>query len=216
MARRALPDGAEVNTLRLETDRLNELWVAVQEARADTLIGLGRPEEVVRTFRDIAPDHPFRERLWGNCASPVQSGRKADALATLRALRDRLGEELGVDPSPQIRALEAAILAQDETLQLPNGPSSRPLEPQTAAPPLPSRRDSLHAVSESAYRSNTLATVGREAPLAAVDDFVARLRTGTASSVLISGEAGIGKTHLVQEAIARANRAGVRVVLGRP
>ena len=210
------PDGAEVNTLRLETDRLNELWVAVQEARADTLIGLGRPEEVVRTLRDIAPDHPFRERLWGQlCLAQYQSGRQADALATLRALRDRLGEELGVDPSPQIRALEAAILAQDETLQLPNGPSSRPLEPQTAAPPLPSRRDSLHAVSESAYRSNTLATVGREAPLAAVDDFVARLRTGTASSVLISGEAGIGKTHLVQEAIARANRAGVRVVFGR-
>ena len=66
---------------------------------------------------ELAPRHPYRERMWALLAlAQYQCARQADALETLRRLREGLAEELGVDPSEEIQRLEQAVLRQDPSL----------------------------------------------------------------------------------------------------
>jgi DNA-binding SARP family transcriptional activator len=103
--------------LRAEASRLSELLVTVQESRGESLLSLGHPAAAVRLLARLAPDHPYREQLWALLArAQYACARQADALATLATLRARLAEDLGVDPSPLVRATERAVLTQDGAL----------------------------------------------------------------------------------------------------
>jgi DNA-binding SARP family transcriptional activator len=109
-----------VPSVRTETSRLAELLVTVQETRADALLALGHPASAARLLGTIAGSHPYREELWALLARALYAcARQADALATLATLRASLAEDLGVDPSPVIRAMEQRILAQDPGLVSP-------------------------------------------------------------------------------------------------
>src|SRR3982074_2324124 len=57
--------------------------------------------------------------------------------------------------------------------------------------------------------------VGRIQELSLLSDSIRRLTRGEGSTTLLMGEAGIGKTRLVEFALAAAERAGARVVVGR-
>jgi DNA-binding SARP family transcriptional activator len=50
-----------------------------------------------------------------------RSGRQSDALATYQQLRDHLDEELGLEPSPELRKLHQAILEHAPQLQTLTG-----------------------------------------------------------------------------------------------
>ena len=108
------------DSVRAEAVRLEELLVTVHETRAEALLALGQPAPVVRLLGPAVEAHPYREQLWALLArAQYASARQADALATLARLRTRLAEDLGVDPSPCIRAMEQRILAQDPGLVVP-------------------------------------------------------------------------------------------------
>ena len=66
-----------------------------------------------------------------------RSGRQAEALESYRRARERLVEELGLEPGPELRELEAAILRQDASLTLLRRPSDSPrlrlLDPSRSA-----------------------------------------------------------------------------------
>ena len=110
----------QVDSVRTESIRLEELLVTVHETRADALLALGHPAPVVRLLGPIVGSHPYREELWALLArAQYACARQADALATLARLRASLAEDLGVDPSPCIRAMEQRILAQDPGLVVP-------------------------------------------------------------------------------------------------
>lgn len=69
----------------------------------------------------LAAATPYREPRWALLArAQYAAGRQADALATLRTLRGTLADDLGIDPSPEVVALEAAMLRQDPSLELPS------------------------------------------------------------------------------------------------
>ncbi len=109
--------GVAAPSVRAEATRLEELHLALQEARAEALVGLGHGAAGVRVLTPLASAHPYREQLWALLArAQFACSRQADALVTVATLRRRLAEDLGVDPSPMVRLLEQRILNQDAGL----------------------------------------------------------------------------------------------------
>lgn len=96
--------------------QLREQHVEVAERRADALLQLGRHEEALPELEALVIEHPLRERL---CAllmtARARSGRAAEALAAYRELRARMAE-LGLEPDPALRDLEARILREDPSV----------------------------------------------------------------------------------------------------
>ena len=107
--------------------RLEELRTVVVEERIDADLALGRHAELVSELEALVQAEPLRERPRAQLMLALyRSGRQADALAAYRAARETLVEELGIDPGPELRELEAAILRQDASLLLEEAPLARP------------------------------------------------------------------------------------------
>lgn len=110
-----------------EIARLDELRTVVLEERIDADLALGRHAELVSELEALVQAQPLRERPRAQLMLALyRSGRQADALAAYRTARETLVEELGIDPGPELRELEAAILRQDESLLLEETQLARP------------------------------------------------------------------------------------------
>jgi WD40 repeat protein len=74
---------------------------------------------VLPDLESLVADEPLREDWWRLLMLALyRAGRQADALAAGRRARAVLADELGSEPGPGIRRMEAAILAQDPALEL--------------------------------------------------------------------------------------------------
>lgn len=150
---------------RLEEDRL-----AAQESRLSRDIEEGRAVEIVGELAALVQEHPVRERLRVLLVRALYAtGRQADALEAYAEARRFMVTEIGVEPGPELRATEAAVLAQD--------PGLVPAAPRQAPPPVPSAP-----------------LTGRTHDLAALDAALAASRL-----VTVSGPGGVGKTRLAVE-----------------
>lgn len=113
-----------------EAARLEELRLAAVEDRLGADLDLGRHAEVAGELEALVAEHPLRERLWGLLMlAAYRSGRQVEALRAYKTLRGRLRDDLGLDPSPELQQLEAAILRQEPHLAAPastDGPGRRP------------------------------------------------------------------------------------------
>jgi YVTN family beta-propeller protein len=108
-----------------EIARLDELRLGTLEERIEADLALGRHSELVPELEALVREHPARERLRAQLILALyRSGRQADALASYRDARRALVDELGVEPSRELQALEQAILNQDPAI---DGPSRRRL-----------------------------------------------------------------------------------------
>jgi DNA-binding SARP family transcriptional activator/tetratricopeptide (TPR) repeat protein len=122
----ALADLAYEPFAQTEIARLEELRVAAVEARIEAELALGQAAELVGELEALVAAHPFRERLLAQLMLALyRSGRQADALGAFRSARQTLVDELGVEPGPELRALESAILRQDDSLLLSAPPAKR-------------------------------------------------------------------------------------------
>ena len=134
----ALADLAYQPFAQAEIARLEELRLAALEQRIDADLATGRHAEIVGELEALVAEHPLRERLRGQLMIALyRSGRQAEALDAYRDGRERLLEELGLEPSEDLKGLEQAILQHDPSLEL------APEEPGPAAP----RRDAAAARS---------------------------------------------------------------------
>ncbi|MFI5833640.1 BTAD domain-containing putative transcriptional regulator [Micromonospora sp. NPDC051300] len=98
---------------RAERARLDELRLTATERRAEALLALGRAADAVPDLDAHVADHPWREDGWRLLALALyRAGRQADALAVLRRARERLRDQLGLDPGPRLRRLETDLLRQ--------------------------------------------------------------------------------------------------------
>jgi class 3 adenylate cyclase/tetratricopeptide (TPR) repeat protein len=103
---------------QVEIARLEELRWDALELRIDCDLALGRGD-LVAELQALVAAEPLRERLREQLMLALyRQGRQADALAEYRSARSTLMEQLGVEPNPELRALEAAILRQDPALRL--------------------------------------------------------------------------------------------------
>ena len=109
-------EGADRNMVA----RLNDLRLAAQIDHIDAELALGRHASVVGELETLTAANPYQERLAAQLMLALyRSGRQAEALESYRGLRRRLDEELGLQPSQELRDLEAAILRQDDELAAP-------------------------------------------------------------------------------------------------
>ena len=97
--------------------RLEEMHVTALERRIEADLALGRHAALVAELEALVAEHPLREHLRGQLILALyRSGRQTEALAAYAAARRTLVEEIGIDPSPALQALERAILRQDPGL----------------------------------------------------------------------------------------------------
>jgi DNA-binding SARP family transcriptional activator/tRNA A-37 threonylcarbamoyl transferase component Bud32 len=106
---------------------LDELRLEAVELRIDADLRRGLAAELVGELEGLARQHPLREHLTALLMLALhRSGRRADALRAYGRLRTRLAEELGIDPSASLQALEAQMLVDDPDLQVRGDLSASP------------------------------------------------------------------------------------------
>jgi DNA-binding SARP family transcriptional activator len=111
-----------------EIVRLEELHLTCLEERIEADLTLGLANVLVAELRRLAGEHPVRERLRGQLMLALyRDGRQAEALEVYREFRSVLRDELGLEPSPQLRELETAILRQDSLATPVSAATGEPL-----------------------------------------------------------------------------------------
>ena len=173
----ALAEFAYDNFASLDIARLTELRLTAIEARLEAQLELGHQPTTIGELEGIVALHPLRERPRGLLMTALyRSGRQADALQVFRECRLALVEELGLDPSPELCQLEAAILAQDPALAGPVRTADRS----------PGRRSDIP--------EPLTPLIGRTAELETLAAVVDEHRL-----VTLVGPGGVGKTRLALE-----------------
>ena len=165
---------------------------------------------MVPEIESLLAEEPLREERWRLLALALyRSHRQADALGALRRARALLADELGVDPGPALRALEAEVLAQAPSLDAPARPApiaiphqQAPVEETTAPVGRPVSRASADLVD-------------RESELTRLRSCLADALAGSFQVAVIEGAAGIGKTSLLNHIRLEAREAGATVLDAR-
>ena len=110
---------ADETWARPEAARLEDLRLAAIEDRVEAELALGAHADLVPELEFLAARHPTRERLVAQLMVALyRAGRQADALAAYRSARESLIEELGLEPGPELKRLEAAVLAHEPSLDV--------------------------------------------------------------------------------------------------
>ncbi|MFF7774559.1 BTAD domain-containing putative transcriptional regulator [Streptomyces tanashiensis] len=129
----AFADFADEPFARAAADRLEEERLAVRETLAETRLEAGEHGSLGGELAELVARHPLRERLRAvQLRALYRAGRQSEALAGYEELRVLLADELGLDPSPELAALHAAMLRQDPSLSAP-----APVVPPALSAPAP-------------------------------------------------------------------------------
>ena len=192
----ALADFAYASFAQDPIARLDGLRTVAREAAIEAELALGRHAELIPELRELVKRHPLSEHLRAQLMLALyRSGRQAEALGVYRAGRRILVDQLGIEPSEELRELERRILEQDAELAAP-----QPVRTPRA---------------QSSERPSRGALVGYEQELASLEDLLEQALLGQGRFALISGEPGIGKSRLADELAAVAQARGAQVVWGR-
>jgi DNA-binding SARP family transcriptional activator len=190
----ALADFRYSDFAQSEITRLEEKRVGLIDDQVEADLALGRHAELVPELEALVGEFPLRERPRMQLMLALyRAGRQAEALECYAAARTALTEELGLEPSHELKRLQRAILDHDPALAVPKSRS---------------------AEAEISVRRGA-DFVGRSAELRILREALDDARAGHGGLVLVSGEPGIGKSRLADEFLAQAREERVRVLVGR-
>ena len=151
----------------LEATHLEDELRMIRESRARLAVELGEDPAALVELSSLAREDPFNEELRGFLANTLsRSGRRAEALSELAALRKELRRELGIDPSPEIERIERSILDR------PRAPTEGHL---TGSP--------SQARVVTAVRARLAASSGETAALARAQSTIARIAEAAGAAV---------------------------------
>ncbi|MGH8793038.1 MAG: BTAD domain-containing putative transcriptional regulator [Stackebrandtia sp.] len=178
----AYGDLADCDAIRAEATRLEELRLSAIEARVDVDLALGRHRELVAELTTLVSEYRLHQKFRAQLMLALyRSGRQAEALEAYRDGRAVLAAEIGVDPGPELRRLERAILRDDPDLAPPE-PSRAPVTVAAPRPAeLPAGPAAFAGRSEEVARLRALLTA-KDSPSAVVS--------------AITGTGGVGKSAL--------------------
>jgi predicted ATPase/DNA-binding SARP family transcriptional activator len=189
---RAFAEFADDDVFRAEAACLEELRQTAVEHRVEALLALGRSAEAVSVLEGVVAAHPLSERPHAQLMRALaRCGRQVDALRLYQRFRERLGDELGLEPSAFLRDLEGDILTQ--------APHVAPAEPLALSPS-----------TEGNLAPAITTFVGREDDVAGLVGLLTRARV-----VTLVGVGGVGKSRLalhLAETVAPAFPDGTWVV----
>ncbi|MGW0902976.1 AfsR/SARP family transcriptional regulator [Streptomyces sp. NPDC002853] len=198
----AYADFRDAQFVRADAARLEEQRLTVIEELAELKLELGEHAALADALASPIAQHPLRERLRAaQMRALYRAGRPTEALDAYHDLKQRLADELGLDPGPELVALHQSVLEQDPALAA--GPAAREAAvgisgQPTAAPP----RTNLPA--------SVTRLIGREEEVRRVCALAREARL-----VTLTGPGGVGKTRLALEAAAHLADSfpdGVRLV----
>ncbi|WP_207908860.1 AfsR/SARP family transcriptional regulator [Pseudonocardia endophytica] len=196
-----------------EAGRLEELRLVATERRARARLELARPDAAVPDLERLVHDHPLREGAVALLVLALyRAGRQADALTVLHRTRRLLADELGVDPGPELRELERAVLAHDVT----SPPAASGTGPATGVEAPTGPTAGIDAVTRPTGRGQREQPelVGRATELDRLRRRADRVDDGT-QLVLVTADAGAGKSALAAAFAAERAADGWTVVTGR-
>jgi DNA-binding SARP family transcriptional activator len=170
---------------------LDDLLVGAHEVASQAALAAGDPDRALAAADAAVARSPLRESAHrARLAALAAAGNRAEALRAYQRLRRALADELGVDPSPETEAAYVALLG-------PPAPGASPSRPTAPARPA------------------AAPFVGREAELAVLAEAWDQAMGGARHVVVVTGEAGIGKSRLASEAARRVGQGGGLVLFGR-
>ena len=195
-----------------EAVRLEQLRATLGETRVHLLVDAGRYDEALVDLETLSREHPYRDRLCElRMMALARVGRVVDALRAFQDYQRRLGDDVGVAVTAPLIELERKILKGDF------GPSGVRRSLLSRADPdagsngaRPSALPSL-GVRWNAPIAMRPTFVGREHTVAAIRRLL--VRGPALQCLIVTGEAGVGKTRLVIETQSFARRLGRATVL---
>jgi predicted ATPase/DNA-binding SARP family transcriptional activator len=183
----------------VERERLREMHLETLERLVEVYKGQNEYEPALVYARRLTNEAPWREKAHREVMRLHHLlGRDADALKQYELCREALAEELGVEPSSETAALATEIATR-------SGLPQPPLLPSAARPP----------TAPLLERPDRLPLVGRQTELGELLRQLEIAVQGQGGLVLVYGEAGVGKTRLLQELARNAQWRGVQTLWGR-
>lgn len=182
-----------------ERNRLSELRLRSLEDRVEAELALANHRAIIAEVGELVARHPRRERLRGQLMLALyRSGRQSDALQVYEDGRRLLADELGLEPAPELRRLQTAILRQELEVAAPRPPASALIPP-----------------ARLTAGSWDPGFVGRTDELTLLDELLDRASTGSGAVVIVEGSPGGGKTTLMSTLCRRARARRMPVLHGR-
>jgi DNA-binding SARP family transcriptional activator len=185
----ALADVPATSLVAAEADRLGQSRLEALELRAEASLACGRFAEVLPEVRRLLADHPLQEKLWAlQMRALYGAGRQAEALEVYEQARNKIADELGVDPGAELRQLYHQILnAEDVQAVIPAARAELVPGPVPAQLPADIRDFTGRSGQVEQLHELLAGADGEDSP-------------GAVRVVLVMGSGGLGKTALAVHA----------------